>query len=44
MPRCAARYRCSSPQDPALAALGARVKHSFDPGRILNRGRMYPAL
>ena len=30
------------PQDPALARLSARVKASFDPKRILNRGRMYP--
>jgi glycolate oxidase FAD binding subunit len=29
------------PQKAALARLGARVKHSFDPKRILNRGRMY---
>jgi glycolate oxidase FAD binding subunit len=28
------------PQPPALAALNARVKESFDPHRILNRGRM----
>ena len=28
------------PQPPALAALSARVKKSFDPERILNRGRM----
>ncbi len=28
------------PQDRALAALGRRVKHSFDPVDILNRGRM----
>ena len=28
------------PQPQALAALSARVKHSFDPERILNRGRM----
>ena len=32
------------PQPPALAALTARVKESFDPKRILNRGRMYPEL
>jgi glycolate oxidase FAD binding subunit len=32
------------PQAPALAALSARVKHSFDPARILNRGRMYAVL
>jgi glycolate oxidase FAD binding subunit len=30
------------PQQPALARLSARVKDSFDPKRILNRGRMYP--
>jgi glycolate oxidase FAD binding subunit len=30
------------PQEPALARLSARVKESFDPKRILNRGRMYP--
>jgi glycolate oxidase FAD binding subunit len=30
------------PQEPALARLSARVKNSFDPERILNRGRMYP--
>ena len=29
------------PQAPALAALTARVKDSFDPQRILNPGRMY---
>jgi glycolate oxidase FAD binding subunit len=29
------------PQEPALARLNARVKDSFDPKRILNRGRMY---
>lgn len=29
------------PQPPGLAALTARVKTSFDPHRILNRGRMY---
>ncbi|MGA7327185.1 MAG: FAD-binding protein [Rhodomicrobium sp.] len=28
------------PQPPALAALSARIKMSFDPERILNRGRM----
>ena len=28
------------PQPPALAALAARVKDSFDPRRILNPGRM----
>jgi glycolate oxidase FAD binding subunit len=30
------------PQAPALARLSARIKASFDPERILNRGRMYP--
>jgi len=30
------------PQPPALAALSARIKESFDPRRILNRGRMVP--
>jgi glycolate oxidase FAD binding subunit len=30
------------PQESALARLSARVKDSFDPRRILNRGRMYP--
>jgi glycolate oxidase FAD binding subunit len=30
-----------APQPPALAALTRRVKESFDPKRILNRGRMY---
>ena len=29
------------PQAPALAALSARVKASFDPGGVLNFGRMY---
>jgi glycolate oxidase FAD binding subunit len=32
------------PQPPALAALTARVKDSFDPRRVLNRGRMYKDL
>ena len=32
------------PQAPALAALSRRVKESFDPRRILNRGRMYADL
>ena len=32
------------PQEPALAALTARVKESFDPRRVLNPGRMYAAL
>ena len=29
------------PQPPALAALTRRVKQAFDPGRVLNPGRMY---
>ena len=28
------------PQPPSLAALSVRVKNSFDPDRILNRGRL----
>lgn len=28
------------PQQPGLAALGERVRHSFDPKNILNRGRL----
>jgi glycolate dehydrogenase FAD-binding subunit len=32
------------PQPPSLAALSRRVKESFDPRRILNRGRMYADL
>jgi glycolate oxidase FAD binding subunit len=32
------------PQEPALARLTARVKDSFDPKRILNRGRVYAEL
>ena len=32
------------PQPPALAALGARIKESFDPAHILNPGRMYRGL
>jgi glycolate oxidase FAD binding subunit len=32
------------PQPPALAALSRRVKESFDPRRILNRGRLYADL
>jgi glycolate oxidase FAD binding subunit len=32
------------PQDPASAALTARVKDSFDPNRVLNPGRMYAGI
>ncbi len=32
------------PQEPAVAALSARVKQAFDPLRILNPGRMYAEL
>ena len=32
------------PQQAGLAALGERVRHSFDPKRILNRGRMQAGL
>ena len=32
------------PQDPAMAALSARVKDGFDPHRVLNPGRMYAGL
>ncbi|NIA69085.1 glycolate oxidase subunit GlcE [Pelagibius litoralis] len=32
------------PQDPAMAALSARVKDGFDPCRVLNPGRMYAGL
>ena len=32
------------PQDPAMAALSARVKDGFDPRRVLNPGRMYAGL
>ncbi|MBV8536633.1 MAG: glycolate oxidase subunit GlcE [Alphaproteobacteria bacterium] len=32
------------PQEPAVAALSARVKQAFDPLRILNAGRMYAEL
>jgi glycolate oxidase FAD binding subunit len=32
------------PQEPAIAALSARVKQGFDPLRILNPGRMYADL
>ncbi len=36
-----AEYRAGVAQAEALARLSARVKESFDPRRILNRGRMY---
>jgi glycolate oxidase FAD binding subunit len=43
--RGSARLRAAvpvfQPQEPALARLSARVRDSFDPKRILNRGRMY---
>jgi glycolate oxidase FAD binding subunit len=32
------------PQDPAMAALTARIKDSFDPRRVLNPGRMVAGL
>ncbi|MDE1931788.1 MAG: hypothetical protein KGI43_09525, partial [Alphaproteobacteria bacterium] len=32
------------PLAPAVAALSARVKDSFDPKRVLNRGRLYPEI
>ena len=32
------------PQDPASAALTARMKDSFDPNRVLNPGRMYAGI
>ena len=32
------------PQPEALARLSARIKESFDPERILNRGRMYAGI
>lgn len=32
------------PEEPAMAALGARVKKGFDPGSILNPGRMREGL
>jgi glycolate oxidase FAD binding subunit len=35
------RVNVFHPQSPALAALSLRVKHSFDPDRRLNPGRMY---
>jgi glycolate oxidase FAD binding subunit len=39
-----ARVDVFHPEAPALARLTARVKDSFDPKRILNRGRMHPDL
>ena len=36
-----ARVDVFQPQAPALAALSARVKESFDPKHLLNPGRMY---
>lgn len=36
-----AQVEVFQPQPPALRALTERVKQSFDPERILNRGRMY---
>jgi glycolate oxidase FAD binding subunit len=38
------RIEVFQPQPPALAALAARVKASFDPERILNPGRMHREL
>lgn len=32
------------PQAPAIAALTARLKESFDPSAVLNPGRMYPGV
>jgi glycolate oxidase FAD binding subunit len=32
------------PQEGALAALTARVKDSFDPNGVLNRGRMWAGI
>jgi glycolate oxidase FAD binding subunit len=40
-PELRAALSVFQPQQPALARLSARVKDSFDPKRILNRGRMY---
>jgi glycolate oxidase FAD binding subunit len=37
-----AKIEVFQPQAEPLARLGARVKESFDPQRILNPGRMYP--
>ena len=39
-----ARLPVFQPQPPGLAGLTARIKDSFDPGRILNPGRMYDGL
>jgi len=36
-----ARVAVFEPQPPELAALGRRIKESFDPRRVLNPGRMY---
>jgi glycolate oxidase FAD binding subunit len=36
-----ARVPVFQPQPPALATLTRRVKDGFDPGRVLNPGRMY---
>ena len=38
--RCARNVDVFHPQPGGLAALGERVRHSFDPKNILNRGRM----
>ena len=35
-----ARVPVFQPPAPSVAALSARIKHGFDPGHILNRGRM----
>jgi glycolate oxidase FAD binding subunit len=32
------------PADPAIAALTRRLKDSFDPRAVLNRGRMYAGI
>jgi glycolate oxidase FAD binding subunit len=37
----ALRETAFPPMEPGLAALNARVKRSFDPGGVLNPGRMY---
>ena len=36
-----ARVPVFQPQPPALASLTRRVKEAFDPGQVLNPGRMY---